>query len=88
MSFLELFDETLDINSTGNYEMSLQVSPDSLTFCILDTIRNKYILIRSFHPEKNRIFSSEQLGELVGKDDFLSRNFKKFILSCLHPSSP
>jgi hypothetical protein len=77
MPFLELFDETLDINSTEKYEMSLQVSPDNLSFCLLDSIRNKYILIRSFRPENNRRFGSEQIGELISKDDFLNRRFKK-----------
>jgi hypothetical protein len=77
MPFLELFDETLDINSTENYEMSLQVSPDNLSFCLLDSIRNKYILIRSFRPENNRRFGSEQVGEIISKDDFLNRRFKK-----------
>ena len=48
MPFLELFDETLDINSTENYELSVQVSPDGFPFCLLDTIRNKYVLLRSF----------------------------------------
>lgn len=85
MPFLELFDETLDINSTGNYEMSLQVSPDNLTFCLLDAIRNKYILIRSFRPENNRSFNQEQIAELISKDDFLTRKFKK--VHIIMPSS-
>jgi hypothetical protein len=77
MPFLELFDETLDINSTENYEISLQVSSDRLSFCILDTIRNKYILIRSFSPENNRSFDSEQIADLINKDDFLTKRYKK-----------
>jgi len=77
MPFLELFDETLDINSTENYEMSVQVCFDSLSFCILDTIRNKYILIRSFSPENNRSFDTEQIAEIIKKDDFLTRRYKK-----------
>lgn len=77
MPFLELFDETLDINSTENYEMSLQVSSDCLSFCILDSIRNKYILIRSFSPENNRSFDTEQIAEIVNKDDFLKKRYKK-----------
>lgn len=76
MPFLEFFDETLDINSTENYEMSVQVSSDSLSFCLLDTIRNKYILIRSFSPENNRNFSADQIGELINKDDFLTKRYK------------
>jgi hypothetical protein len=77
MPFLELFDESLDINSTGNYEMSLQVSSDNLSFCLLDSLRNKYILIRSFHPDKSRGFGSEEIAEIMSKDDFLSKKFKK-----------
>ena len=41
MPFFELFDETLDINSTENYELSLEISPQGLTFSLLDSIRNK-----------------------------------------------
>jgi hypothetical protein len=74
---IELFDETLDINSTENYELSIQVSPEGLAFCLLDTIRNKYILIRSFEPEENKLFNSEKLDELISKDDFLTKRYKK-----------
>ena len=58
MPFLELFDETLDINSTENYELSVQVSPEGLSFCILDSIRNKFVLIRSFEAEENKYFNA------------------------------
>jgi hypothetical protein len=74
---IELFDETLDINSTENYELSVQVSPDGFAFCLLDTIRNKYVLIRSFEPEENKKFNIQQLDELISKDDFLTRRYKK-----------
>jgi hypothetical protein len=77
MSFLELFDETLDINSTENYELSLQVSPDGFSFCILDTIRNKFVLIRAFEPDENKYFNTDKINELFNNDDFLSRRYKK-----------
>ena len=77
MSFLELFDETLDINSTENYELSVELSPDNLSFCILDTIRNKFIMLRSSQPESDKKFSADELGEMIRKDDFLSRKYKK-----------
>jgi len=84
MPFLELFDETLDINSTENYELSLQVSPDGFAFCLLDTIRNKFVLIRSFEPEENKYFSTEKVNEIMSKDDFLARKFRK--VNVLMPS--
>jgi hypothetical protein len=74
---IELFDETLDINSTENYELSVQVSPDGFAFCLLDTIRNKYVLIRSFEPEENKKFNVQQIDELISKDDFLTQRYKK-----------
>jgi hypothetical protein len=77
MPFLELFDETLDINSTENYELALQVNNDGLSFCLLDTIRNKFVLLRSFEPEDDKYFSVDKIGELFKQDDFLSRRYKK-----------
>lgn len=77
MPFLELFDETLDINSTGNYELSLQMSSDGFSFSILDTIRNKYILLRSSEPDESKYFTPDNINGIIGKDDFLSRSYKK-----------
>lgn len=77
MPFLELFDETLDINSTENYELSVQVSPDGLSFCVLDLIRNKYVLIRSFEPDENKYLSAGMVSETISKDDFLTKKYKK-----------
>lgn len=80
MPFFELFDETLDINSTGNYELSLEVSPAKLCFCLLDTIRNKFIMLREYTPDKNNGLSSEDVKDLIIKDDFLTRNYKRTVL--------
>lgn len=85
MPFLELFDETLDINSTENYELSIQVSPDGLSFCLLDSVRNKFVLFRSFGAEDNKLFNADKIGELMHNDDFLTKRFKK--VHCIMPSS-
>ncbi|MBK8883048.1 MAG: DUF3822 family protein [Bacteroidales bacterium] len=77
MPFLELFDETLDINSTENYELSLQVSPDGFAFCLLDTIRNKFVLIRAFEPDENKYFNADRINEILKQDDFLTRRYRK-----------
>ena len=81
---LELFDETLDINSTENYELSIQVSPDGFSFCLLDTIRNKFVLIRAFEPDENKYFNADKINELLSKDDFLPKRYKK--VSVIMPS--
>lgn len=77
MPFLEFFDETLDINSTGNYELSVQMSLDGLSFTILDRIRNKYILLRSSEPDENKYFTAENLSDIISKDDFLTKSYSK-----------
>lgn len=80
MPFFELFDETLDINSTENYEISIQVSADGISFLVLDTIRNKFIMMRSFEAEENKKLSTEDLDDIIRKDDFLSKKYKKINL--------
>lgn len=77
MTSLELFDETLDINSTENYELAVQASPDGFTFSLLDTLRNKFVLIRSFEPDESKYFNSENIKEFISTDDFLTRSYKK-----------
>lgn len=77
MPFLELFDETLDINSTENYELSVQMNPGGLAFAILDTIRNKFVMIRSTDAESNKYLSASDIKDLISHDDFLTRMYKK-----------
>jgi hypothetical protein len=77
MAFLELFDETLDINSTENYDLSVELSTDGLSFCVLDTIRNKFIMLRSTQPENNNKYSPEEISEIIRKDDFLTKKYRK-----------
>jgi hypothetical protein len=85
MAFLELFDETLDINSTENYDLSIQVSPEGLAFCLLDSIRNKFVLLRSFGADENKYFNADKIEELLHKDDFLTKRYRK--VNCVMPSS-
>jgi hypothetical protein len=77
MPFLELFDETLDINSTESYELSMQAGPDGFAFSLLDAIRNKFVLVRSFEPDDNKYLTAERINEIIGSDDFLTRRYKK-----------
>jgi hypothetical protein len=77
MPFLELFDETLDINSSENYAMTVQVSQDGVAFCILDTIRNKFILLRSFEPDNGKYFNQDMIRDILIKDDFLTRKYRR-----------
>lgn len=75
MPFLELFDETLDINSTRNYSLSLQLGVDGVSFAVMDNLRAKYILLRSFEPENGLRFSIDEVKEILMKDDFLAKKY-------------
>ncbi len=77
MPFLELFDETLDINSTENYELSVQMSRDGFAFTLLDTLRNKFVLLRSHDPDDNKYLAPDRIDEIINKDDFLTKHYKK-----------
>jgi len=77
MSFQELFDETLNINSTENYELAVQISSANFVFCILDSIRNKYILLRSFEADNDNYYTTSKIDEIIQKDDFLNCKYKK-----------
>jgi hypothetical protein len=84
MPFLELFDETLDINSTENYELFIQAGTDGLSYSLLDSIRNKFILLRSFGADENKYFNSDKIDELIRNDDFLTKHYKR--IKCIMPS--
>lgn len=77
MKSLELFDETLDINSTENYDLAVQAGPDGFSFSLLDTLRNKIVLIRAHEPDDNKYYNSENIREFIERDDFLTKKFKK-----------
>ncbi len=77
MPLLEIFDETLDINSAGNYFLSLQMSYYGISFCIFDTVRSKYIMMRSYTPDENSHFNLEEVSEVFKKDDFFTRKYRK-----------
>jgi len=85
MALFELFDETLDINSTENYELSVQMSPEGFAFSILDTIRNKYVLLRVTEPDNNKYLTAERIGEIINTDDFILKRYKK--VNLVLPSS-
>ncbi len=76
MKSIELFDETLDINTTENYELAIQAGPDGFSFCLLDTLRNKFVLIRSFEPDENKYFTGDNIKDIIIKDDFLPGKYR------------
>lgn len=85
MPVLELIDETFDINSSENYELSVQLSPYEFSYCILDTIRNRYVLLRTTEPDDNKPLTSEKAEEMFSSEKFPAGRFKK--VNLILPSS-
>jgi hypothetical protein len=77
---LELIDETLDINATDNYDLSLELSEEGVSLAVLDLLRGKYVLLRHYPgeiPEENTIRS---YADIIESDDFLKRKFRKVFI--------
>lgn len=71
-------DETLDINITQSYYLSIQVSLNGLSFCILDPVRNKYIALSHQNFENDLAFDDllNTIENIIKKDDLLSHSYK------------
>ncbi len=69
-------DETLDINTTQSYHLSIQVSLNGFSFLILDTVRNKYVALKNYPLDKQKGIPEDQLKDIFKKDEFLSRKYK------------
>lgn len=74
----ELFDETLDINSTNNYEISIQVGLDGFSFCLLDRLRNRFVMFRDYRLSGNENSISEEVKKISGKDEFLTKEYRRY----------
>lgn len=76
----ELFDETLDINSTNNYEISIQVSLNGFSFCLLDIHRSKFVMLREYKLSGRDDELSKQIEDIIYKDDFLGKSYHRYRL--------
>jgi hypothetical protein len=75
---IALIDETLDINQAPYYHISIQSSLNGFSFCILDTVNNKYVLLKHYHIEDNlpRNIYYEKIDELVQQEEWFDLPFK------------
>ncbi|UCG28737.1 MAG: DUF3822 family protein [Bacteroidales bacterium] len=76
MHDLSLLDETLDINITKSYHISIQASLNGFSYCLLDTVRNKYVALKhyAFNKEKNNL--EDNLKKVLAEDEFLKLEYK------------
>ncbi len=74
----EFLDETLDINSTHFYHLSVQASLDGLVFSILDTTKNKYIALKAYLNSDKQIDPGkfDWYNSILKSDEFLLKEYK------------
>ncbi len=59
------------------YHMSIQLSLNGLSFCILNTVDNKYIALKHYpFIQDDKSSYPEQIREVVARDEFLGREYK------------
>lgn len=71
-------DETLDINLTQSYYLSIQVNLNGLSFCVLDPVREKYIALHHTTFTHDLIFDDylDQLEKYIQNNELLNHKFK------------
>lgn len=77
MHDIRFLDETLDLNKTNSYHLSIQAGLDGFSFVILNPVTYKYIAIK--HCSYTEKFPEDKypghLEELFRKDEFLSKEY-------------
>ncbi len=78
-----VIDESFDPNITSTYHLLVVVSPETFSFCILDTVRMKFLALKSFHFGQS-LAPNHQVGELqriFHTEGFLIRSYKSVFVS-------
>ena len=78
MQSFAFIDETLDVNLTQSYQLSIQLSLNGLSFCILDPVRNKFIALQHTSFKTEIIFDDYLNGieDYLRKTDLLNHKYK------------
>lgn len=95
MAEIDLIDKLFDSKKTENYHISIQLDLGGVSFCILDTLIDKYVAFKRYLL--NKVTDPENLVEhiekIISTDNFLHQEFKSSSLiffsqkSTLVPSS-
>jgi hypothetical protein len=77
---LELLDETLNINATDNYDLTLELSEEGVSLAVLDLLRGKYVMLRHYPRAVPSDNTQHSLAEIIDGDDFLRRHYRKIFI--------
>ncbi len=84
---LELIDESLDINATDNYDLTLELSEEGVSLAVLDLLRGKYVMLRHYPLEDPSGSAPRTFEEIIDSDDFLRRRYRKIRILTPSPNS-
>ncbi len=75
---IDLIDETFDISQSESYRLSVQTGPEGLSFCIFNTIINKYIVLRHYPVSGagNDVITADFCERIFADDDLLGLKYK------------
>ena len=75
---ISLIDETFDLNLSSTYHLSIQVGRKSFTYCILDSINNKYNAIIHYYFGEDIPTDAliETVKELTKGEEILTKRYK------------
>ena len=77
MHEISYVDETFDLNFISEYHLSIQISLDGFSFCVLDTVQKKYVLLQHFPlAVKKACFLTGKIRDIYNKEEVLSKQFK------------
>ncbi len=83
------FDKAINTENTKNYKLSIQLSLDGFSFCILDTERNKYLGIESYDFQGVSSFFTLKniLSEHVPKNKWLKKPYNSVSIIFENPKT-
>jgi hypothetical protein len=82
MHEISYVDETFDLNFTLEYHLSIQAGLDGFSFCILDTVQKKYVMLRYIPlAVKRSQFLAGKIRAIYDAEEILNKNFKSVTIS-------
>lgn len=83
------FDKALQKEASKNYRLSIQLSLDGLSFCVLDTRQNKYsaIEVYNFQDISAPLVLNNVLNDLIAANDWLKLTYQETRIIFEYPKS-
>ena len=89
---INLVDETFDVSQSGSYHLSIQIESGKFSYCVFNTLTNKYIVLRSYPFNVTNPLSFSGKSSLANaffpifeNDNLLSLTYKSSSLLWISP---